>query len=185
MSKKAGIYTRKGDKGQTSIGGVSGVLKSSYRVDAVGHVDELNAVLGMIGSYCGWSKRLAIYQSLQADLFTIGALLHRAKEVAIDQNRIAYLEEMIDEISATLVPLRNFILPGGDPEAAWCHLARTVCRRAERAVVNVQELDGDMPENVLVYMNRLSDLLFVLARKANDDGKKDVLWAKPSPLRDG
>jgi len=180
---KAGIYTRTGDKGQTSLAGQR-VLKSHYRIDAIGAVDELNSVLGMIVTYCEWSNCCKLYKSIQADLFTVGAILSGCEEIAVDQGRIAQLEEKVDEISAELKPLRNFILPGGDPESGWCHLARTTCRRAERAIVNVQELDANVPENILVYMNRLSDLFFVLARKANKNGEHDIVWTKPSPLHD-
>lgn len=186
---KAGIYTRKGDKGETLLGGRQRVPKSHYRVEALGVVDELSATIGMIATTCLYTKDIPFYHSLQADLFTIGAILGGCDDIEIDQERIAFLEEKIDTISADLAPLRNFILPGGDAgapramEAAWCHMARTACRRAERAVVHVHECDNDIPPNVLVYLNRLSDLLFVQARKVNGNGERDVLWSKDPPLQ--
>lgn len=180
---KTGIHIRKGDRGQTSLGNIV-VSKTHPRIVALGSVDELNATLGVMMSNSvsclGMTKSRKLYQDIQEDLFVIGSLIGGVPDLEIENDRIAYIEECIDEVLATLEPLENFIIPGGTVyESVWLHLARAVCRRAERDIVAVQEMDGNVPENVLVYMNRLSDFLFVRARKANNGGKSDVLWSKP------
>ncbi len=178
------IYTRTGDGGETALFDGSRVSKSDPRVDAYGDVDELNALLGAVRAV-GLGERLdAVVQRLQLDLFALGAQLAdprdriaarvtRADIAAADVTR---LESWIDELENELPPLRRFILPGGAPAAAAFHLARTVCRRAERKIVALGA--GAVPAVLIMYVNRLSDLLFVLARTANQRaGVADVEWS--------
>lgn len=184
------IYTKTGDSGETGLGDGARVPKDSARVEAYGQVDELNAVLGLVIASCPGSQESAFLRTIQNDLFDLGADLciplaesENAKpSLRVTARQSERLEEAIDRWNEDLEPLRSFVLPGGSPLAAWLHLARTVCRRAERAVVTLmssERLNG----NVLIYLNRLSDLLFVLARVANDAGKADVLWV-PGGNRD-
>jgi cob(I)alamin adenosyltransferase len=180
------IYTRTGDRGDTGLFGGGRVGKDDVRVDAYGEVDELNATLGLAraaGSPDGEIGRLLA--EMQRDLFAIGALLatpdlermrRQLEKARLDDARIAELERAIDAAEAGLEPLKAFILPGGAPQAAALHVARTVCRRAERRVVRLAR-DVELPEIVVVYLNRLSDLLFTLARLANREaGVADVEW---------
>jgi cob(I)alamin adenosyltransferase len=177
------IYTRSGDSGDTALGDGCRVPKDSPRVEAYGQVDELNAVLGLVAASCPDCPELAFLRTIQNDLFDVGADLcvpiatgeHAGKGLRVTVSQWERLEKAIDQWNEDLQPLRSFVLPGGKPLAAWLHLSRTVCRRAERAVVTLQRSDT-INENALIYLNRLSDLLFVLARVANDGGKGDVLW---------
>jgi cob(I)alamin adenosyltransferase len=167
------IYTKTGDDGKTGLFGGGRVSKANRRVAAYGEVDELNAVLGWViaqTSHDALTERLTI---LQSDLFSIGAHLATPEGArahihlpAIPLDRIAEMETWIDEAEAELPELKSFILPGGSVAAAALHLARTVCRRAERAVVELSSHETVSPD-ILIYMNRLSDLLFVLARVEN------------------
>lgn len=179
------IYTKTGDAGDTGLFGGGRVAKNHPRVEAYGDVDELNAVLGLVRSTDPLPRIDDIILPIQRDLFAIGALLatpnlekmeqHLAK-ARIDDGRIADLEHAIDDGDAELEPLRAFIIPGGAPKAAALHVARTVCRRAERRVV---ELAGDtqIPSIVVIYLNRLSDLLFTLARVVNRRaGAEEAPW---------
>jgi len=174
------IYTKAGDGGETGLGDGTRVPKCSARVTAYGEVDELNAVLGLVAGVDG--PHQSLIRSVQNDLFDLGADLcvppsdaqpDAALRVSGDQ--VLRLEREIDRANERLEPLNTFVLPGGAPAAAWLHLSRTVCRRAERAVVGLMQTESVNP-NVLVYLNRLSDLLFVLARVANGDGRDDLLW---------
>jgi cob(I)alamin adenosyltransferase len=174
------IYTKTGDGGETALGDGTRVPKCSTRVTAYGDVDELNAVLGLIPDVPAVDRDLI--RSIQNDLFDVGAdLCLPPPEETVDSalrvvpTQAERLEREIDARNDRLEPLRSFILPGGTAAAAWLHLARTVCRRAERSVVTLAQTERVNP-NVLVYLNRLSDLLFVMARVANEDGKRDVLW---------
>lgn len=177
------IYTKSGDRGETGLGDGTRVPKAHPRVTAYGEVDELNAVLGLARACCPEGPEAELLRTVQNDLFDVGADLcvrpadGEAPGVAlrVTPGQAERLERAIDRLNERLTPLTSFVLPGGTPVAAWLHLARTVCRRAERAVVTLM---GSEPvnEQVLVYLNRLSDLLFVLARVANDDGKADALW---------
>jgi cob(I)alamin adenosyltransferase len=173
------IYTKTGDRGETGLFGGGRVPKDDPRVAAYGDVDELNAALGFAASLEPQAFDAAFLDTIQRDLFTIGAELASpdpAKAPHIGEPQIGMLEHMIDGHEAKLTPLKNFILPGGTPKAAAFHLARTVCRRAERAVVALSH-DADVSPAVLQYLNRLSDLLFVLARAANAQaGRPDVQW---------
>jgi cob(I)alamin adenosyltransferase len=167
----AKIYTKTGDDGNTSLANGKRLSKSSLRICAFGEIDELNALLGVCRHSCGDNKFLAgIFNRLQNDLFVLGT--ERIKSADTGN-----LEKNIDLISAKLKPLRNFILPGGCEEAAFLHLARTVCRRAERAVVLLQKKEKISPETIK-YLNRLGDLLFVMARYANKlERKSEIKWA--------
>jgi cob(I)alamin adenosyltransferase len=179
------IYTKTGDKGDTGLFGGGRVAKDDPRVDAYGEVDELNAALGMARSVEVMPRIDEVLLPVQRDLFAIGALLatpdhekmqQQLEKARIDDGRIAQLERAIDEGEAELEPLRAFILPGGTPKSAALHVARTVCRRAERRVVSLGH-DVPLPPLVVVYLNRLSDLLFVLARVATRRaGAGEVTW---------
>lgn len=175
------IYTKTGDSGDTALGDGTRVSKDHPRVAAYGSVDEVNALLGVFVSQLREEKDLIdLIRGVQNDLFDVGADLCVPAQEAGAALRISpiqaeRLEKAIDRYNARLQPLKSFILPGGSPAAAWCHLARTVCRRAERDVVSLARVEKINPQ-VIVYLNRLSDLLFVLARVCNNDGKSDVLW---------
>lgn len=182
------IYTRTGDRGDTALGDGSRVPKDHPRVAAYGSVDELNAVLGLLTAGFPQLPEIELLRGIQNDLFDVGADLCLPGGAAESQDRTGVppplrvrpeqaqrLESAIDRLNERLSPLRSFVLPGGTPAAAWCHLARTVCRRAERDVVTLARTEPINPE-VIVFLNRLSDLLFVLSRVFNHDGKEDVLW---------
>ena len=177
------IYTKTGDRGETGLGDGSRVSKGHARVAAYGEVDELNAVLGLIMAHTGEYAERLLVRSIQNDLFDVGADLcvpavageEPGKALRITPAQVERLERAIDRLNEPIQPLKSFVLPGGSPAAAWLHLARTVCRRAERAVVTLMRTESVNPQ-ALIYLNRLSDLLFVMARSANDLGKTDVLW---------
>jgi cob(I)alamin adenosyltransferase len=179
------IYTKTGDAGQTGLFGGGRVSKDDPRVEAYGDVDELNAVLGFARAAEMMPRIDEVLVPIQRDLFSIGALLstpdlkkmhdHLAK-AQVDESRISELERAIDACDKELEPLRAFIVPGGTPKAAALHVARTVCRRAERRVIHLQR-EVEIPQIVVVYLNRLSDLLFTLARVANTRaGAGEVTW---------
>jgi cob(I)alamin adenosyltransferase len=177
------IYTKTGDSGETALGDGKRVPKDHPRVAAYGSVDELNAVLGLLLAHDPNAAEAELVCSIQNDLFDVGADLclpqtsgeTPGKSLRVQPGQSGRLEAAIDRLNANLTPLRSFVLPGGTPPAAWCHLARTVCRRAERDVVTLARTENINPQ-VVIYLNRLSDLLFVLARTCNDNGKTDVLW---------
>jgi cob(I)alamin adenosyltransferase len=181
------IYTKTGDRGDTGLGDGSRVPKDHPRVTAYGTVDELNAILGIFLVHLHDAKAEAalvdLVRSVQNDLFDVGADLclppgegeKPGQVLRIQADQAERLEQAIDGRNERLQPLKSFILPGGTAAAAWCHLARTVCRRAERDVVTLARSDRINPQ-VIVYLNRLSDLLFVLGRVCNHDGHNDVLW---------
>lgn len=182
------IYTKTGDKGDTGLFGGGRVPKHHPRVQAYGDVDELNASIGMARSIELMPRVDEVLAPIQRDLFAIGALLatpdrekmrQHLEKARIDDERISELERAIDDGDAELEPLRSFILPGGTPKAAALHVARTVCRRAERRVVELQadSTESQIPQLVVIYLNRLSDLLFTLARVANSRaGAGEVTW---------
>jgi cob(I)alamin adenosyltransferase len=181
------IYTKTGDRGETGLFGGPRVSKDAPRIEAYGTVDELNCVLGVARSTGLAGEVDALVERIQNDLFALGAQLatpdppaHQTALIAGPQ--IAALEAAIDHFEAGLEPLREFILPGGDPAAAQLHLARTVCRRAERCVVTLASTSAEpLSADLVVYLNRLSDLLFVLARAVNQiAGRVDVAWRKPT-----
>jgi cob(I)alamin adenosyltransferase len=179
------IYTKTGDAGDTGLFGGGRVAKDDPRVEAYGDVDELNAFLGVARAVELMPRIDEVLVPLQRDLFAIGALLatpdrdrmaQQLQKARIDDRRIAELEQAIDDAESELEPLRAFVLPGGTPKAAALHVARTVCRRAERHIVRLQH-DVEVPGIVVIYMNRLSDLLFTLARLANKRaGAGEVTW---------
>ncbi len=179
------IYTRTGDAGDTGLFGGGRVPKYHPRVAAYGDVDELNSVLGMVRATAPREFFDPLFESIQRDLFAIGGHLatpdpervRKALEKAeLAPGRVTEFEQLMDEADAELAPLKAFILPGGTPKAAALHLARTVCRRAERSIVQLAAND-DVPDLFIVYVNRLSDLLFTLARVANARaGLEDVIW---------
>jgi cob(I)alamin adenosyltransferase len=177
------IYTKSGDGGETGLGDGTRVPKDSPRVEAFGQVDELNAVLGLVLANCPDCPEAAVLRGIQNDLFDVGADLcvpasgaeEPGKCLRVTPAQAERLERAIDRLNENLRPLESFVLPGGAPAAAWLHLARTVCRRAERAVVTLARGERINPR-VIVYLNRLSDYLFVLARVANGNGTGDVLW---------
>jgi cob(I)alamin adenosyltransferase len=179
MVKLTRIYTRGGDAGETSLGGGGRVVKHDARVAAYGAVDEANAAIGVARLHADGAVD-EMLQRIQNDLFDLGADLCRPGteddgKLRISQAQIDRLEGEIDAINADLAPLDSFVLPGGTPAGAQLHLARTIARRAERAITR---LAASEPVNPLAvkYVNRLSDHLFVLSRHANDDGARDVLW---------
>lgn len=179
------IYTRSGDDGSTGLGDGQRLPKHHVRIAAYGTTDELSSLLGLIlvqGIKEPWAAWL---RAIQNDLFDVGADLcvPSGDESSLRVTKVytAALETQIDETNEALKPLQSFILPGGEPAAAWLHLARTVCRRAERLVseldvMTLEEAAGPVNPEVLIYLNRLSDFLFVLARAANSNGDDDVVW---------
>lgn len=179
------IYTKTGDAGDTGLFGGGRTPKNDPRVEAYGDVDELNAALGLARASELMPRIDEVLVPIQRDLFAIGALLatpdrdkmkQQLAKARIDDTRIAELEHAIDDGDAELEPLKAFIIPGGTPKAAALHLARTVCRRAERRVVALRGT-VEVPAVVVVYLNRLSDLLFTLARVANRRaGAGEVTW---------
>ncbi len=175
------IYTRTGDQGETGLFGGPRVRKDVPRIEAYGTIDELNAVLGLARAAAPPPEVDAVLLRVQHELFVLGAELAtpapgHAAVPAIAQANVAALEAEIDRFEAVLPPLKEFILPAGSPAAAHLHLARTVCRRAERRAVSLAVAEPVSPV-VLQYLNRLSDLLFVLARAANHAvGQPDVPW---------
>ena len=185
MVKLTRIYTRGGDKGETSLGDGARVVKHDPRVAAYGTVDEANATIGLARLHTQ-GELDEILARTQNDLFDLGADLCRPEgggeggdggraPLRVSEAQVLRLEAEIDEINAGLEPLESFLLPGGTPAAAALHLARTVARRAEREITALAEAETVNPQAVR-YINRLSDLLFVLARQANDGGAQDVLW---------
>ena len=181
------IYTKTGDDGETGLFGGGRISKDSVRVAAYGEVDEVNAALGLARALDPQEFADALLQRIQRDLFTTGAELATPDPdklrkalarsgAAIAESDVTALEDAIDSHESRLEPLKNFILPGGTPKAAALHLARTVCRRAERAVVGLARHEQVSPA-IVRYLNRLSDLLFVLARAANAHaGRPDIKW---------
>ena len=177
------IYTKTGDQGETALGDGTRVPKNHPRVAAYGTVDELNSVLGVLLAQIPALPEAGLIRGIQNDLFDVGADLCLPQSASrpskpplrVRPEQAERLEKAIDGLNANLAPLTSFVLPGGQPAAAWCHLARTICRRAERAVVALSQVEPINPQTV-IYLNRLSDLLFVLARVSNAGGQEDVLW---------
>jgi len=177
------IYTKTGDDGTTGLLGSGRVPKDDPRVEAYGTIDELNAVLGLARAQGLDPAADLLVAQLQNDLFVVGSALADVSPQgrfrnAVTSRHVEQLETAIDSMETELAPLVQFILPGGAPAAAQAHLARTVCRRAERLIVRLSHRpDQDVPSALIVYLNRLSDLLFVLARAVNHRaGISDTLW---------
>lgn len=165
------IYTKTGDKGETGLMGGKRVAKDSLRIKACGDVDELNSALGVCRSHNTNDFLESALHRLQRELFLLGADLstprdEKVKVPRIEESHIAGMEQLIDRIDGELKPLTNFIVPGGSKTASFLHLARAVCRRSERAMVTLRRVEN-VGEYVVIYVNRLSDLLFVMARYAN------------------
>lgn len=183
MAKEFKIYTKTGDDGSTGLVGGSRVKKYDVRLEAYGTVDELNAAIGVIRSFKVLQEISDQLVEIQNKLFNIGSRLASdekgdefTKKLSITEKHILFLENAIDEMEEELPELTHFILPGGDLAAAQCHVARTVCRRAERRILEFAEIDNVEPE-ILKYINRLSDFLFVLARKlAASSGIDEKPW---------
>jgi cob(I)alamin adenosyltransferase len=181
------IYTRTGDQGETALGDGSRVSKDHPRVAAYGSVDEANCILGLLLAQLrldpGRDEIIKLLGDVQNDLFDVGADLCvplptdaiSDKRLRVRAEQSLRLEAAIDRLNAGQAPLTSFVLPGGSMAAAWCHLARVVCRRAERDVVTLGRAETINPQ-VVIYLNRLSDLLFVIARVLNGNGTADVLW---------
>ncbi len=177
------IYTKSGDAGETGLGDGSRVPKDDARIAAIGDVDELSATLGLLLANAGDYAEAKLIRHIQNDLFDLGADLcvppakneETGKFLRMTPGQVDLLDRANDRVNDRLSPLNSFVLPGGSVAAAWCHLARTVCRRAERSVVTLART-ATINLDVTKYLNRLSDLLFVLARAANNDGADDVLW---------
>ena len=185
MVKLNKIYTKTGDEGLTGLTDGSRIKKHHVRTSAYGTVDELNSILGIIVNLLHQKKNnelKLLLNKIQNDLFDLGADLSTPysnednfKSLRIVEKQINNLEKLIDKFNKNLNPLNSFILPGGSEIAAWLHLARTVARRAERDTSKLSEKEK-INKFSLIYLNRLSDLLFVISRFANNNGKKDVLW---------
>ncbi|MCB9094848.1 MAG: cob(I)yrinic acid a,c-diamide adenosyltransferase [Halobacteriovoraceae bacterium] len=175
------IYTKTGDKGETALVGGKRVLKSDVRIDLYGEVDHLNSMLGLLGA----STEIPLIAELQAALFCLGSQLacessewEKYKIPSLDSKLIQILEDEMDKMNSDLAPLKNFVLPGGCEEASRAHLCRSVCRLVERKLVQfVQSFPREEPEQAIVFLNRLSDYFFVLARYFNKKKNiADVLW---------
>lgn len=183
MVKLNRIYTRTGDNGDTSLADGTRAAKHSHRIQAIGAVDEANAAIGLVRLHTT-GKSDAMLTRIQNDLFDLGADIATPEDpdpppgkpqLRILGSQVDRLEQEIDAMNESLTPLNSFILPGGSPASANLHLARTIVRRAERSVAKLM-VEEDVNKNVLKYLNRLSDHLFVLARFLNNKGKADVLW---------
>jgi len=180
------IYTKTGDAGDTGLFGGPRVSKDNLRIEAYGTVDELNSVLGVVRTCSPPPPLDALLGQIQNELFALGAQLATPdpaahKTALIGMAQVSALEQAIDRLETDLAPLSQFILPGGTPTAAHLHLARTVCRRAERRLVSLVRVSAEpISAELIVYLNRLSDLLFVMARAANRvAGVSDIPWQKP------
>jgi cob(I)alamin adenosyltransferase len=179
------IYTRTGDDGTTALGSGERRKKYDLRVEAYGTLDEVNAVIGIARLHTATDRETdALLARIQNDLFDVEADLCLSEKgpggarLTVTQAQVAWLEGEIDRLNAALAPLKSFVLPGGTPAAAYLHLARTVCRRAERIMVALNDKAGEgVSADALKYVNRLSDLLFVASRFMNGKGATDVLWA--------
>ncbi|MBA3696384.1 MAG: cob(I)yrinic acid a,c-diamide adenosyltransferase [Methylotenera sp.] len=170
------IYTRTGDDGSTGLGDGSRINKDSLRIEAMGDVDELNSVIGILLTENVPDILVDTLTQIQHDLFNLGGEICIPGYVILQKVRIEDLEEAIDTLNDELEPLKEFILPGGTKTAACCHLARTVCRRAERKLIQLHRTEK-VTDISLQYLNRLSDLLFVMCRTINKEaGVNDVLW---------
>jgi cob(I)alamin adenosyltransferase len=185
------IYTKTGDAGETSLFGGTRVKKYNIRIEAYGTTDELNSHIGLIRDQKIDSHTFESLIKIQNEIFTIGAMLatppdkeklksgkDRLKIPKINEKDILFLEKEIDKMNEKLSPMKSFILPGGNTTVSFCHIARCVCRRAERIVVELNDNEY-VNQNIIVYLNRLSDYLFVLARKLTlDNNGKEIPWIK-------
>jgi cob(I)alamin adenosyltransferase len=182
------IYTRSGDDGTTSLGSGERRKKYHLRVDAYGTLDEANAAIGIVRLHTAGDAQLdGMLSRIQNDIFDVEAdlCIHDGSKgkgpggakLNVTARQVEWIEQQIDLLNEDLPPLRSFVLPGGTPAAAYLHLARTMCRRAERLMVALRDQPGEeVTPEAIQYVNRLSDFLFVAGRHANDQGEKDVLW---------
>lgn len=178
------IYTRTGDKGTTGLSDGSRVTKDDIRIEAIGDVDELNSVIGVVVSQETDAEIRTILVDIQHHLFNVGGELSLPGYCLINSEHVGWLETTLDQLNDSLEPLREFILPGGNPAAAQCFLARAICRRAERRLVTLKD-NSTVSEPLLQYINRLSDLLFVVSRHINKQhGNPDILWQAPKQDKD-
>lgn len=172
------VVTRTGDQGQTGLADGSRVTKDSARIDAIGQVDELNSVIGLVISEAVTEKMKEELQSIQNELFNMGGELAIVKTSLMMEDKVLAIDELVENYNNELPSLREFILPGGTKTAALFHLARSVCRRAERSLVSLGKQESISPV-LYQYLNRLSDLFFVYARVANKmAGQSDIFWKK-------
>jgi cob(I)alamin adenosyltransferase len=172
------IYTKTGDSGETGLGDGSRIDKTAARVSSMGDVDELNSLIGILLTQELETEMSEALIDIQHVLFNLGGELSIPGAVMVEEKHVHILEQLIDAYNAKLPPLKEFILPGGSPSAATCHLARTVCRRAERSVIGLSKTDS-INSHSKTYLNRLSDLLFVLARVlGRHDGGSEIYWQK-------
>jgi cob(I)alamin adenosyltransferase len=177
------IYTKSGDKGKTSLIGGKRVSKDDIQIDAYGTIDELNSNLGLLRDYCSLESDKSFILNIQKDLFIIGSLLavdysKKSNEERIDfsQNKIRLIENKIDEIDLSLPKMTNFIIPGGHVTVSTCHISRSICRRAERKCIKFAK-QFELNNDILIYLNRLSDYLFVLSRKISlDTNTQEIKW---------
>jgi cob(I)alamin adenosyltransferase len=170
------IYTRTGDDGSTGLSGGMRIAKDHPRIEAIGTIDELNSAIGVILAHAPPAPVDAMLTTIQHTLFDLGGELSMPETICIHAEQITRLEQWLDTLNEGLPSLKEFILPGGDPAAAACHLARAICRRAERRLYTLSQQEAVNPAAV-AYLNRLSDLLFVIARELNRvAGKPDVFW---------
>tara|TARA_B100000953_G_scaffold237453_1_gene198946 strand:+ start:123 stop:662 length:540 start_codon:yes stop_codon:yes gene_type:complete len=170
------VTTKRGDDGSTGMADGTRVLKSNLLVKAIGELDELNSWMGLLCSLDELNEHKEYLQSIQNRLFDIGGILTTKSEVPLEKQYLLTLEKEMDNLNRKLPDLDNFILPGGNKETSFIHIARTVCRRAERSLIEANRSEK-MEQSCLIYINRLSDFLFVLARKVNlNSGNEELLW---------
>lgn len=185
------IYTKTGDRGETSLVGGQRVSKCCERLESYGTVDELNSHIGVLITYCSDSADTTFLTDVQGKLFVVGGYLatdNSQREVrpgnVITEAMVEQVEGEIDRLQSMLPPLRLFILPGGCRGAGYAHVCRTVCRRAERCILRLAECGAEVDERITAYVNRLSDYFFVLARKLNcDAGVEDVIWRRSDAVQ--
>jgi cob(I)alamin adenosyltransferase len=178
------IYTKTGDAGKTSLIGGTKVLKSDPRIEAYGTVDELNSYIGLVSDYCNDEAEKTILKEIQDRLFTIGSELAcdpqkatKMKLPDLHESDVELLEKEMDRMDAELPVMKHFILPGGMPAISFMHIARCVCRRAERCAVDLHEHDGAVPSLIIKYLNRLSDYLFMLSRYTGmKNNAPEIIW---------
>lgn len=177
------VYTKTGDMGETSLFGGKRVSKAHARIDAYGTVDELNSWIGLVRDQEVNQKRAALFNEIQDRLFTVGAELAadpdkpKLKKPDLLESDLALLEEEMDKMDADLPEMKFFVLPGGNQSVSFCHIARTVCRRAERLAIAMREGDEFVADLVIQYLNRLSDYLFVLSRKMTQElNAQEIPW---------
>ena len=172
------VITKKGDEGSTGMGDGSRVSKSSSLIVAIGELDELNSWIGLLTSLKKLEGKKDFLLSIQNRLFDIGGILTTKSKTPLNEHHLETLEEETNNLNKQLPHLENFVLPGGDKDSSIIHITRTVCRRAERSLIKAEESDS-VEKSCFIYLNRLSDFLFVLARKVNiDSGVEELLWSQ-------